>query len=311
MSEFTAVGVDVAFLLSNWYSGATLLTLLLDQHPQIVSNGEGFYHPYRTGDTMCSCGLSVRSCRFYREAAAGMWLGSDYDSRLFAVTPSLFAHEPLRAVFGTTRFSGRWRRRLARSVPRLRGEYQRYVQAHVAFMRRAIALSGAQIYLDGTKSLRRAEVFLSEEEFRRSPVLLLVRHPFSWCASWMDKRRSEGLDNAIHTWNEYIRRTFRLRRRFRDAPFRVVLYEQLCADPGSELAEIERWLGVSAEGVLKRDLYTGHILGNDMRFRFDGTVRAAADRSGELSGDERAQILKRCEKWMMAVGYTAAASPRP
>lgn len=303
MKEAKEATTSTAFLLANWYSGATLLTLLLDRHPQIVSNGEGFYHRFRTGDTVCSCGESVTECPFYRHAAAGMWAGADYDSRLFSVTPPLFPREPLRRLFESARLSGRWRRSVIRSLPWLRAEYDGFVKAHVEFMRRALSLSKAELYLDGTKSLRRAEIFLSEEQFESSPLLLLVRHPLSWCASWMEKRKTADLDNAIRTWNEYVRRSFRLREHFPESPFRTVLYEDLCEHPTRELTEIERWLGLRAGGVLEPRNSTPHVLGNKMRFTFDGTVRPAVDRSNELTTDERTEILERCEDWMEAVGY--------
>lgn len=297
--------VPMAFLLANWYSGATLLTLLLDRHPAIVSNGEGFYHRFRTGDTICSCGESVKSCPFYRHAAAGMWAATDYDARLFAVAPRIFEDGPLRRLLENTRFTGAWRRKIIRSVPSLRRAYDAFLHAHLQFMRRALALEHAELYLDGTKSIRRAEIFLSESGLQSSPLLLLVRHPYSWCASWLDKRDGADLDNAIHTWNEYVRRSFRLHERFHAAPFRVVRYEDLCQDPEDELAAIERWLGVPAGGSLRAAQHTHHVLGNRMRFEFDGTVHSPTDRAGELSPAQRREIARRCARWMDAVGYDA------
>ena len=53
-------------LLSNWYSGATLFSFLLDSHPELVCNGETF--PLIEGDkrrNVCSCGAYIDTCDFY------------------------------------------------------------------------------------------------------------------------------------------------------------------------------------------------------------------------------------------------------
>jgi len=232
-----------------------------------------------------------------------MWAGRDYDRRLFSVTPGLFAGGPLRSLFETTRFTGTWRRALVRSVPSLRRKYDGFVQAHTEFMTTALELEDAEVYLDGTKSLRRAELFLSEKGFGTSHLLLLVRHPYSWCASWLDKRKSADLDNAIHTWNKYVRRSFRLGERFPSSPFRIIRYEDLCEHPEDELTAVERWLGVRTGGSCGTGEHTHHVLGNRMRFTFDGTVRRPRNRAGELTAPQRREIASRCARWMEAVDY--------
>lgn len=297
---------STAFLLANWYSGATLLTLLLDRHPRVLSNGEGFYHPFPQPDITCSCGVNIRSCEFYRDAAAGMWAGNDYDEQLFRLTPALFKHQPFRGLADSTRFAGKWRREVIRSIPGVRSRYDRFVQAHIEFMTRALKVAQARLYLDGTKSLRRAEIFLSEPGFRSSPILLLVRNPLSWCASWMDKhdnRGETGLSVAAHKWNEYVRRAFLLEKRFPASRFRVLRYEDLCNYPDRELAAVEDWLGLKSQRVLTGSRRTPHILGNRMRFRFDGIVRPPTDRSRQLSREQQQEIVRRCRGWMQEVGY--------
>ena len=81
----------LAFLLANWYSGATLFNILLNNHTQVVSNGEGF--PFLVTDTnqyTCSCGSGLGECEFYRFAGQHM-LNEDqsgWDRSVFTQVPS-------------------------------------------------------------------------------------------------------------------------------------------------------------------------------------------------------------------------------
>ena len=63
----------VSFMFSNWYSGATLLAILLNNHSELTCNGETF--PFKVGDSgiyICSCGKSLLNCAFYKRNASHM-----------------------------------------------------------------------------------------------------------------------------------------------------------------------------------------------------------------------------------------------
>lgn len=301
--------LSIAFLLSNWYSGATLLSLLVNQHKQIITNGEGFYHPNAGADTMCSCGKTVRECSFYKRAAASMWSGDDFDRKKFAVIPQFSENEILNRILSNTRWPGRWRRSAIYAFPNTRKQYMDYIEHHVEFMKNAASIAGASIYFDGTKSIRRAEMFLSEDQYKFSPIVLLVRDPLSWCASWIRNRPDKrDIDRAIWTWTEYLRRSFLLKECFPTVPFLVVRYEDLCECPKEQLDEIESFLGLPEQisKVLENKSYQiegQHVLGNNMRFTFDGKIKKGKDRSEELFESEKIQVLQKCAPWMEKLGY--------
>ena len=99
------------FLLSSWYSGATMLTMLLDRHPAVVSNGEAFPYNPRDRRHVCSCGKRLHECEFYRYAAAHML----DNPKLFLQEPLLDLPSPLRRLAMSPRFAGRVKRLMPRS----------------------------------------------------------------------------------------------------------------------------------------------------------------------------------------------------
>lgn len=78
--------------------------------------------------------------------------------------------------------------------------------------------------------------------------------------------------------------------------------------PGTGLKEIEDLLELTnmISGIENRETFRAedrHVLGNKMRFSFDGKVKTARDRSVELSGNEKSLVLDACAHWMKKLGY--------
>jgi hypothetical protein len=290
--------IPLVILLSNWYSGATLLTLLLNRHPELVTNGEIF--PGRTRGrvkhTLCSCGSPVDECPFYRAAAGHMWKDGRWDPTLFRWGPALSGHPRLQRLFATTRFFGPAKLAIRESIPGVGPRTRRFLDAQEVFLGNALEILSGSVYLDGSKSLGRAELSLSVNRHARCPVILLVREPASWCASWMRRRPRATLDNAIRSWKEYIERALRLSRAFPGADLHIVRYEDICDDPRARLSELFRFIGLDDDPgiLLNMERCQHHVLGNEMRLTFDGRVRPATDRSGELASSDQATILRAC-----------------
>ena len=130
--------VRVAFLLANWYSGATLLSLLLDSHPEIVSNGEIYYNVREVVD--CSCGTVATECAFYRAAAAHMWDSDRWDPSLFRATPLVRQTGVVGKILTSQRLAGKWRNSFS---ARLSGsEDERFLGAQETLMSNALRLGG-------------------------------------------------------------------------------------------------------------------------------------------------------------------------
>ena len=57
--------INVVYLAGVSYCGSTLLSFILNTHPQIFSIGEmGPYAPFENGGYRCSCGSNIQECPF-------------------------------------------------------------------------------------------------------------------------------------------------------------------------------------------------------------------------------------------------------
>jgi hypothetical protein len=299
--------LPLSFLLANWYSGATLLTLLLNKHPHVVSNGELF--PGRTNGEVkrvdCSCRSPITTCAFYRGAASHMWSDGSYDPTLFRWTPIFSRNQKLQRALTTTRVLGRRKHHFRQLVPGIRRRIRDFMSAQEELMSKALQMLQGTVYLDGCKSIARAELFLSQPEYGTTPIVLLVRKPDSWCASWMAKRPKASVRDAIRTWTEYNLRSLRLAQAFPDTRLHIVRYEDLCSDPAWSLRRILQFLQLEyCQEVLSPDSRVEHhVLGNNMRLDFDGRVRPAKDRGKELAQEHRAHVLDACHELMRVLEY--------
>ncbi|WP_405223838.1 sulfotransferase family protein [Lentisalinibacter sediminis] len=240
-----------------------------------------------------------------------MRIGTDYDPALFRVLPTFlqegtsvrtrFLYWPLR----NGRLASPVRARIIDSLPVLRRKYEEFVNAHFLFMRQALEITQATVYLDATKSMRRAEMLLSADRSMRRPVILLVRNPLSWCASWLRKRKRANVSGAARAWRAYAQRAFTLCERFPEAQLHIVRYEDLCNDPEATLRRLEEHLGIPHCRVpdSSNDGAAHHVLGNVMRFEFDGIVRAPSDKSDELSSEQRQAIIAGSGACASRLGY--------
>lgn len=278
----------VAFLLSNWYSGATLLTILLNSHSQIVSNGEAmFFLPNDSRRYDCSCGKYIDECEFYKATTAHMRLPGDagWDKQLFVQVPR-FSHKPLvNRVLNSARIESALRHRVINAVPAYRNIRERFLAAQLQFFDNARSVAGASIYLDGTKSMRRAELFAHGDRCEMK-ALHLIRDGRGFCASYVKSER-RSLTDAAKAWVRHIARVDAFSKDFPSVPVLVVRYEDLCRSTALTIRSVCEFLGISYEEPGEDMMKDAHILGNRMRRTFGGAI--LEDTSWREKIDSRAQ----------------------
>lgn len=290
------------FLLSSWYSGATMLTMLLDRHPAVVSNGEAFPYNPRDRRHVCSCGKHLHECEFYRYAAAHML----DDPKLFLREPLLDLPSPLRRLAMSPRFAGRVRDHVMALSSEYRSQLDAFQRAHILFMRRALEYSGADIYVDGTKSLRRAEILLPHLD-GKVHLWLLVKDCRGYCASMLRKRYPKNkVAIPVQEWLDYIRFSERLARAAPAAVFRIVRYEDLCRHPSRVLDVLFSDLGLGYDERMDTTDYSAHLLGNRIRTTFDGRIESVEVRERwrhELDSKTQEEIVCLAGTKMAELGY--------
>jgi len=278
-------------LLANWYSGATLLTILLNAHSEIVSNGESmFFDENDTRRYDCSCGKYIDECEFYETTTKHMRLpdAPGWDKQLFVQVPC-FSRKPLfRSLLHSPRFESALRHELINIVRTYHRSRDRFLEAQLQFFANAREYSDASIYLDGTKSIRRAQLFARDDRCEMR-VLHLVRDGRGFCASYVRNMRPVPTwSDAAKAWVGYVAQVDQFSRSFPSVPVLVVRYEDLCRSTTDVIRAVCRFLEVPYEEPGADMMKGAHILGNRMRRTFSGAI--VEDTSWKEKLDNRTQM---------------------
>jgi len=293
-------------LLANWYSGATLLTIFLNAHSRIVSNGESMF--FDDGDTRrydCSCGKYIDECEFYESTTGPMRLpdGGGWDKRLFVQVPRFSRWPVLSSLLHSPRFESRLRHQLINVVPGYRGIRDRFLEAHLQFFDNAKQFSGASVYLDGTKSIRRAQLFARADRCQMK-VLHLIRDGRGFCASYVKNRRPvPSWTEAADAWVSYIAQVEQFSRAFPSIPLLVVRYEDLCRSTAEVIGTVCRFLDLSYEEPAEDMMKGAHILGNRMRRTFSGTIVEDTSWKDKLDDRTRSELTSLMKPQLQRFGY--------
>lgn len=162
---------------------------------------------------------------------------------------------------------------------------------------------GKEIYVDGTKNVRRAELF-SQVEGINLKVIHLVRDGRGFCNSWVKNRsadKEDGLKIAARDWNNYISQADEFSNRYPDIPVLTLKYEDLCNNLSFQQLKIQEFLDVSGEWD-KGSSRTFHILGNRMRRSFNGEIKQDLSWQSELSAGQIKSIERIMKEQMERYG---------
>lgn len=294
-------------LLANWISGATLFTILLDAHSQIVSNGESL--PFGEDDDDhydCSCGKYIEECEFYSAAAAHMRLrdSSEWDRSLFMQLPTLSRIPVFSSFLQAWMFEGSVRNRIIDAVPSYRATMKRFVDAQLLFFENARRLAGAPIYLDGTKSTRRAQLFARDGRSDMK-VIHMIRDGRGYCRSylknWSDETRNVAVPARL--WLRYISQVDKFAHAYPSVPLLTVRYEDLCRSTTETMKSVYRFLDVPYEEFDNTVPHNSHLLGNRMRRTFDGKIREDTSWKTEMDSRTQRRATSIMESGLRRFGY--------
>jgi hypothetical protein len=293
-------------LLSNWYSGATLLTILLNAHSRIVSNGESmFFDENDSRRYDCSCGKYIDECEFYEATTGHMRpaVGQGWNKQLFVQVPTFSRKPLLRSLLQSPRLESTLRNEFINIVPVYRGIRDRFLNAQLQFFANARTFSGATIYLDGTKSVRRAQLFARDGRCAMK-VLHLVRDGRAFCASYLrNMRQTPSWSDAANAWVSYIAQVDAFSRSFPSVPVLVVRYEDLCRSTTEAIRSVCRFLEISYEAPPADMMKGTHILGNRMRRTFNGQIVEDSSWREKLDNHTQAELTYLMKQQLEQLGY--------
>lgn len=288
----TQARLSLATTLAAPYSGTTLFAILLARHSQVSSDGEIFpFGPY--SNVVCTCGKTQIECPYYREVAAHMLEadGKSWNPALFTPQPVYSRVAPVDKAMGSLWSSAAMRfvqGVLRGTVPAWRQLDQDFVAAHVRFMENSLRVRQAQVYLDCSKSVRRA-LLLSTSERVGMKIIHMVRDGRGFCYSYLKNKKlpRTHLPVAARAWRKHLRTIDRFRERLPNVPVLTVRYEDLCRDMSATLGRVCQFLEVGYEPALEsQETHSYHILGNRMRLNFSGQVAECLRWQNEFTASE-------------------------
>ncbi len=305
----------VLLISGTGFTGSTLLSFLLNGHPQIASVGEvtgPFAHWPEPPTYPCSCGETLADCSFWQR------VGKEMAARGLRFDPE---HWQTRFELGTTRLA---RQLLTRSLRHNRADQIRdafvmgtpgwgrtmreIAQRNHALAESILAVTGKKVLADASKDPTRAR-YLERLTELDAYMLHLVRDSLGFVSSQIANRKQHApaeanLGAGVRAWNRmagHVERLFALvppERRLR------VRYEDLCRDPQHELGRIAEFVDLEPQsGPVDFRAQEHHIIGNRMRLATSSEVVLDEKWRDRLSPAQIDEIRRRTSKHRRAFGY--------
>lgn len=305
---------DVLYIAGHGYSGSTLLTFLLDAHPQIATIGElGIAEQAKIHTTpeqyLCSCQAPVRECEFWRRVSREMgerghpfdvWDSDlDFRARGGGISDVILRAVQRGPVLETARSIG------VRVVPGARRELSRILSRIETLAEIVTGIKGSRIFLDSSKRPERA-VFMRRIPNFDMRVIHLVRD--GRAVSWSNmKNLGVGVEAAADSWVADNRAAEQARRYFPKDRWMTLRYEDLCADPAGTLSRIYSFSGlppgIPGNGVPEFRGGEHHVIGNRMRLSSTSEIRIDDRWKTALKPEQMAVVESRVGQLNRSYGY--------
>jgi len=299
--------VRLVTMLSNWYSGATLLAILMNRHSKVVCNGESFpFSPQDDAQYDCSCGRHLEQCNFYKTVASHMRNsdGEHWNRELFCQLPKLSSNRLINTLLLSPKRDSAFREWVIEYFPAYKVQRNRFILAHNSFFRKALQYTGKEVYVDGTKSIRRVQL-LAHSGCCNMKVIHLVRDGRAFCFSFL-KNRGLSQDQAMEaaqSWIEYIRLVDAFTQANPNIQVLTLRYEDMCRDGENFFEKLHRFIGVSNEDVFHKAPQENHILGNRMRRNFQNTISEDISWKEQFDNKTKELITEAIKESLKRFGY--------
>jgi hypothetical protein len=300
------------YIVGTSFTGSTLLSFLLNLHPQIVSVGECDPNLSNWPDPNqypCSCGATLAECPFWTA------IGTEMSARGMRFDPEHWrmSYTPGTRVGRRLLANGRAdavRATLARDVPLLGRRLREVARRNEALVAAARSVTGKPVFADASKSASRARLLDGTTDLAPH-VVHLVRDSLGFVASkksraGKNRRAARGarIGNAARHWNrrgawaEELLATLPPERRLR------IRYEDFCADPEREFGRICEMLGIeTVPGPYELLASDHHIIGNRMRLSNSNEIALDERWRSILTADEVATVRRSTSRHRKLFGY--------
>lgn len=304
----------LAYIMGPSYSGSTLLTFLMAQHPDIATVGELKGKLGRDLNTYkCSCGALQKDCGFWREVHSRMeqsdpefslgdfktHFGSDS-----AVLDRLFRAQSRGALFEMVRAAA------IQGVPGAREGLDRIILRNQRVIEVISNLQEARVFLDGSKDPARLR-WLWKANRWNIRAIYLIRDGRGVTNSVL-RHYGGMMAKAAQDWSRTQRRCDRMAADLGGEGCLTLHYEELCRNPEAEMDKVFRYLGVDNYSIkLRFRPAEQHILGNSMRLASASEISLDENWRTSLSPENQAVFDRVAGPLNTGYGYARKSSVPP
>jgi hypothetical protein len=279
------------YIMSPSYSGSTLLTFLLANHPSISTIGE--LKASALGDVLeydCSCGDKILECGFWAEVVRKMVeRGNEFSLDRFGThfrSKNHIHDRILRATVHGPLFEA-VRDLAMHTLPGCRAEREAILSQNSELIEVISNIQGGDYFLDGSKDPIRLKHFYNSGRWDMR-VIFLVRDGRGVSNSYMN-HVGVSMEVAANEWLLKCAEMKRVRQLIPEENILFLRYEDLCREVDSRLSSICEFLDLEVN-KFHSDFgrTTHHILGNAMRLRSSGEIKLDEKWRKMLSQDDLA-----------------------
>lgn len=299
----------ILYVAGTGFSGSTLLSFLLNAHPEVATVGEatGPFRRWRDqAEYPCSCGERLADCAFWREVSAEMRRrGVDFGPNRWDLRFTLARRRAVEQLLARSLRSNRLdalRDALVLRAPRFGRRLHEVARRNEAFAESVLRVAGGSVFLDATKDPVRAR-FLERLTRLEVFVVHLVRDAPGYVSSFTKNKRA-SLDPAIRSWKRMLGHVDRLEAHLPRERFLRLRYEDLCRETEAELARVTRFVGLEPRpGPVDFRATPHHVIGNSMRMASSSEVRLDESWRERLGPAEIETVLRRTARARRRLGY--------
>jgi hypothetical protein len=298
-------------IVGTGFSGSTLLSLLLNAHPEMVSVGEATGPYVLAADRKqytCSCGEPLARCPFWRRvgeamARRGVQFDPDQWRTAFRLVDQRLGNLLLTRSLRNNRLDD-LRDALVLRLPRLGRAMREIAARNEALVASMCEVAGKGVFVDASKDPLRAW-HLERLTDLQPHALHLVRDSLGFVSSHVHNKQST-LDLGIRNWKRMAGHVERLFQRLPAERTCRVRYEDLCTDPTATLARIAEFVGAKpATEPLAFHAGEHHVIGNKMRFATSSEIRLDERWRERFSPAQADEVRRRTAGWRRIYGYDA------
>ncbi len=301
---------QILYIAGTSYSGSTLLSFLVNAHPEIVSVGEvtGPIQKENRHEYPCSCGEPIGRCSFWTAAGEEMERrGLRFDPDHWEMDHIIGRGSRMQQLLTGSLGNGaleRLRDALVWNVSPWTGAMRRRARRVQGLMDSITERTGIRILGDASKNPFRIPLLtrLTGYEIK---VIYLVRDPRGFVYSNIKNHGGvPTVAESARVWNRISERAERMRSRLPDDAFLMIRYEDLCEDLPREMKRITNLLGADpiAQPIQFKEA-EHHIIGNRMRLSSGNEVKLNELWRETLTAEQVVEIERLTFEYRGRYGY--------